>query len=381
MILNELIFSILFLDTSNQSPQLKPYPSWSAHQIGDETPEIVSPYRIRADNCGNLWVLDTGFDGNGTILASPRILVYDLHNDNLKRSYTFPPEQVKDDSIFASIAVEDEDCENLYAYCADMGKPGLVIYSWKLDNSWRMTHNFFNPDPTSGNFSIKGTTFQWNYGLVGIALSKPQSDGHPLLYFHPYVSTDEFMVSTKFLKNETLATSNGIYHNFEKIGTRGPNSQSNAQFLDKKTGVLFYTIPNLNAISCWYSTSKYYTIKTQGRILMNDTLMEFPNDIKVDDQSRLWVISNRYQKFVNSDLDPREINFRIMTATVQDAVDHTSCDPKTKPFPKIIDGLSGLLNNNQPNQPNITKAAMNSNARLQASFIVLISILIAKFLA
>lgn len=318
-----------------------------------EVPEIISPFRIRADACGRLWVLDTGVENivaeaNATVLSPTRLLVYDLHNDNLLRSYTFPAEQMKDNSFFANIAVEDEDCEDSYAYAADLGKPGLVIYSWKSQSSWRMTHNFFHPDPTAGNFSINGIDFQWEDGLFGLALSKPIApENHPVLYFHPFVSTDEFKVSTKFLKNETLATSSEIYREFSRIGSRGNNGQSSAQFLDKKTGVLFYALPNLNAIMCFKTTANNeYNVKSQGRIFMDRVLMEFPNDVKIDDQSRLWVISDRLQKFMYSELDANEVNFRILTATVKEAIDHTACDSKTKPLPGLLTNLTNFI---QPN--------------------------------
>lgn len=116
-----------------QSPALKPYPSWSAHRMSDEVPEIISPFRVRADACGRLWVLDTGVENivaeaNATVLSPTRLLVYDLHNDNLLRSYKFPEDHIKDGSFFASIAVEDEDCDDSFAYSADLGKPGLVSY-------------------------------------------------------------------------------------------------------------------------------------------------------------------------------------------------------------------------------------------------------------
>lgn len=314
----------------------------------DEVPEIISPFRVRADGCGRLWVLDTGVENivaeaNATVLAPTRILVYDLHNDNLLRSYKFPEDHIKEASFFASITVEDDDCDNSFAYSADLGKPGLVVYSWKSQSSWRMTHNFFHPDPTAGNFSINGINFQWEDGLFGTALSKPMPDGYPILYFHPFVSTDEFQVSTKFLRNETLATSNGIYDEFKRIGSRGLNGQSSVEFLDKKTGVLFYTLPNLNAIACWKTSNKDYTLKSQGRIFMDPVLMEFPNDVKVDDQSRLWVLSDRLQKFLYAELDSSEVNFRILTASVQDAIDHTACDPKTKKLPDIINKLNDLI--------------------------------------
>jgi hypothetical protein len=329
---------------------LKPYPSWSAHQkSADESPEIVSPFRVRADNCGRLWVLDTGKENvieenNVTVLSPTRILVYDLHNDNLLRSYNFPAEHVKEESFFASLAVEDDDCDNSFVYSADLRKPGLVVYSWKTQNSWRMTHNFFHPEPLAGNFSINGISFQWDDGLFGLALSKPQADGHPILYFHPFVSTDEFQVSTRFLKDENLAKSSEIYNEFKKVGSRGSNGQSNAEFLDKNTGVLFYTLPNLNAIACWKTTTKEYNVKSQGRIYMNPVLMEFPNDVKVDDQSRLWVLSDRLQKYIYSSLDTQEVNFRILTASVRDAIDHTACDVKTKPLKDVINKLGDFIN-------------------------------------
>lgn len=38
-------------------------------------------------------------------------MVYDLHNDALIRTYEIPSDQTTDDSFFANIAVEDEDCD------------------------------------------------------------------------------------------------------------------------------------------------------------------------------------------------------------------------------------------------------------------------------
>lgn len=46
-----------------EAPLLKPYPNWDAHRsLGDAPPSIVSPFRVRADQCGRLWVIDTGLD-------------------------------------------------------------------------------------------------------------------------------------------------------------------------------------------------------------------------------------------------------------------------------------------------------------------------------
>lgn len=346
-------------------------------------PEIVSTFRVRADACGRLWVLDTGVDNvwdNGTVLSKTKLLIYDLKdNDNLLRSYNFPDDQVKDGSFFASLAVEDDNCEDTFVYNADLGKPGLVVYSWKSDSSWRISHNFFHPDPTAGNFSINGINFQWTDGLFGLALSRPQGpQKETILYFHPFVSKDEFMVPTKFLKDPAMAeNANENYHEFKRLGTRGDDAQSNAEFLDKTTGVLFYTLPNLNAIACWQTKTKEYNVKSQGRIMMDKVLMEFPNDVKVDEKNRLWVLSDRLQRFLYDSLDPNEVNFRIFMAPVRTAIAHTACDVNTKSLPDIIEKLNEII---KPNITTTPSAAQSLYGKLRATLLTVVTLIMSRFL-
>lgn len=352
-----------------------------------EPRELVSPFRIRADQCGRLWVIDSGFhnllsEEDRVAIRSPSLVVYDLHNDNLLRRYEFPPEQVKNDSLFANIAVDDDDCDDAFAYVTDIFNPALLVYSWKQQSSWRVNHHYFHPDPLAGNYSIGNISFHWDDGLFGIALSKPQADGYPTLYFHPLSSTNEFSVSTRVLRNQTAATNQQeIFNEFKILGTRGPNAQSAVSFLDKITGVLFYTLPNLNAIACWRTNSKtkIYTIKSQGRVYMSPVDMSFPNDIKVDDQDRLWVLSNKLHIFMYSELNPNDVNFRILTATVKDAIEHTACDTKTKPFTEIIDRLGGILRPSTTAAPAQGIATTINLSIILTVFSVVMSILTPSF--
>jgi hypothetical protein len=345
--------------------------------------ELISPFRIRADRCGRLWVIDSGFinilsEDERISIKNPSLVIYDLHNDNLLRRYEFPADQVKNDSLFANVAIEDTDCDNTFAYVTDIFNPALLVYSWKLQESWRITHHYFHPDPLAGNYSIGNISFHWDDGLFGIALSKPGSDGYATLYFHPLSSTNEFSVSTRVLRNSSLAANpSEIYNEFKVLGSRGPNGQSAVQFLDQKTGVLFYTLPNLNAVACWRTNgkSKAYNIKSQGRVYMNPIDMSFPNDIKVDDQDRLWVLSNKLHVFMYSELNPTDINFRILTAQVKDAIEHTACDTKTKPLTEIIDKLGGIL------KPSTTKTpSQSSGLIIKGTFSPVIMIILVKLL-
>ena len=92
--------------------------------------------------------MDTGVDNilgeeNATVLSPTRLLIYDLHNDNLLRTYQFPSDHIKDNSFFASIAVDDDNCDDSYAYSADLGKPGLVRKFIFVINLFELKNNNF----------------------------------------------------------------------------------------------------------------------------------------------------------------------------------------------------------------------------------------------
>ncbi|KAJ8959015.1 hypothetical protein NQ318_022267, partial [Aromia moschata] len=153
------------------SPVLYPYPNWDSHRMGrdDDPPQIVSPFRIRADRCGRLWVLDTGYvnilEDDARPLSRPRLLIYTLRTDQLLRSYTIPDEQVhQNNSFFANIAVEDNDCQNSFAYLADLGHPAMVVYSYQAQKSWLVKHHYFHINPIAGEMLVGGVTFQWTDG-------------------------------------------------------------------------------------------------------------------------------------------------------------------------------------------------------------------------
>lgn len=332
---------------------------------------------MKADRCGRLWVLDTGVEDilNATEtkqLAPSQLLVYDLHNDNLIRRYELPKDQtVEQKSFFANIAVEDDDCENTFAYLADLGAPGLVVYSWKTKESWRVQHHYFHPDPLQGNYSIAGIQFQWPDGLFGIALSAQQDDGYATLYFHPLSSLNEFSVSTKVLRNQTLATGQEIYREFKIVGSRGINGQSGASFLDKTTGIIFYTLPNKNSLACWRTNSKgNYTIDN-GNVFTSSSEFVFPNDVKVDEKNRLWALSDNLQQFSYGELDRTAVNFRILSAQVNDAVRQTACEVKTP----LKDIIPNFVNKVGESVHTLTKNVGNSNGNGGASSLTVPTIL------
>lgn len=333
------------------SPVLQPYPSWQAHKKLNPTdvPDIVSPFHIKVDRCDRLWIVDTGIDGltkdnQLNAVAPARVRIYNLKDDNVFRTFNLPSGLKT--SIFSNIVVDDNDCEDAFAYIADAGTPpSLNVYSLKSNRTWMVQHNSFNIDPLAGNFTLLGVQFQTQDALYGLTLTEKKENGYPELYFHALAAYNEYKVSTMTLRNETLWTYPGfsapeikseVYKLFTHIGARKTNEQAGASVYDKTQNVFFYTLPNENAVGCWKLNNQNYTI---SNVFSSVTDMVYPIDIKIINNNTLWILSNKMQKFLYNKLDIADTNFYIHTVSVKDAVKNTECEPGF--IEKIKKTLSG----------------------------------------
>lgn len=142
------------------------------------------------------------------------------------------------------------------------------------------------------------------------------------LFFHALASTNEFRVENNVLKNESFCTS---YHAYELLGSRGPDTQSSIEVFDAITEVIFYTQINHNAIGCW-NTKKPFTVENQGIVAADNETLLFPNDLRVDSEGNLLVLSNRMPLFIYSKLPEGEENFRILTGKTSELIKGTVCE-------------------------------------------------------
>lgn len=74
---------------------------------------IISTFRVRADECDRLWVMDTGLAdilGDATSYATPSLAIFDLYTDKLIRRHYFPESLLKEDSFFANVVSIDFFC-------------------------------------------------------------------------------------------------------------------------------------------------------------------------------------------------------------------------------------------------------------------------------
>ncbi|KAG6450754.1 hypothetical protein O3G_MSEX006768 [Manduca sexta] len=309
------------------SPKLNPYPSFEGNEVGNCQSGLNTVYRIKADRCDRLWVLDVGtygYDPNVTNLCPYTLNVYDLNTDQRIRKYVFRPEDIVSTTFIANIALDiGSSCDDAFAYFSDELGYGLIAYSWEQNKSWRFSHSYFMPDPLVGDFNIAGLNFQWGAeGIFGITTSPIGSDGYRTLYFTPLSSHTEFAVSTRILRDESKVK--GSYKDFSVVGVRGPDSHTTAKVMDD-SGIQLFSLIDQNAIGCW-SSSLPFKPQNIGIIDKDDVGLVFPSDVKIDEERNVWVMSDRMPVFLEAELDYSDINFRIYTAPMDTMVQGTVCE-------------------------------------------------------
>ncbi|KAL0279776.1 UNVERIFIED_CONTAM: hypothetical protein PYX00_001261 [Menopon gallinae] len=299
------------------SPKLHPYPDWSWQ--GDNNCEgIVSAFRTKIDECGRLWVIDSGVteileDANRD--CPPKILVFDLDTDQLIMKYIFPQDVLEYGSLLVTIAVDNrlKHCRDTFAYVADVTTYGLIVFNSRTRSSWRVSSNYFYPFPLYGTLNVAGQEFDLMDGVIGLALSPINKYGDRTLYFHSLASVREAKVSANLLRNESNFEDG---HNYVSkkfyITDEVRESQSVAQDMSKR-GVLFFGLLSPVSVACWNSKLPYvpFNIVT---IAQNNETLRFSSGVKVvrkNGVEELLVTSSRFSSYFLGNIDERDVNFRI----------------------------------------------------------------------
>lgn len=185
-------------------------------------------------------------------------------------------------------------------------------------------NSFFKNNAQLGTFSIAKKTFKWDGGLFGLALGKTHADNSRDVYFHSLINFNENVVSNRVLQDEKLSKDQSYY---QLLGSRGQDSYSTVEAYDHKTGVLFYTLISTNGVGCW-NTNKPL-IEGNAVIADRDPVsFVFPNDMKLDDEGNLWIVTDKMFHFIRNQLDYKEVNYRVLVGRVEDIIRGTACEGK-----------------------------------------------------
>jgi hypothetical protein len=127
------------------------------------------------------------------------------------------------------------------------------------------------------------------------------------------------------LKNERYATNEASHSAYKLEGERGPNTQATAEIFDPKTDTIFYTQINRDAISCW-NVNESCTPSNHGLVDSDPVTLVYPNDMKVDRDGNMWVLSDRLPLFWYTSLKAGEVNYRVLTEKTSELIQGTPCE-------------------------------------------------------
>jgi len=78
--------------SQSKSPLLNPYPNWELNREGNCN-GLASVFRVMADECNRLWVLDTGLVNSfemGQQICPPKVMAFDLKTDRVIFNMNIP---------------------------------------------------------------------------------------------------------------------------------------------------------------------------------------------------------------------------------------------------------------------------------------------------
>lgn len=235
-------------------------------------------------------MIDSGtvdiFSSDVKRICQPQLLVFNLKNKRLLLRYRIPDSVLREHSILTTVAVDILDvkgrCQEAFAYIADVTGFGLIVVDAHREKSWRVTSNYFYPDPLNGHFNINNEQFDLMDGVLGLALSPAQNGKKDkTLYFHSLASVRESWVSAALLRNESNFENNinAVADKFYvSQGTRP--GQSAASTMDGEGAALFFSVLTKNSLNCWNPRLPY----NENNIVeldRDDVTFQFASGLKV----------------------------------------------------------------------------------------------------
>ncbi|XP_014204829.1 protein yellow-like [Copidosoma floridanum] len=300
------------------SPRLQAYPSWEWHSAGKgdfNCSKLISVYRVRADKCNRLWVLDSGINtsiDDFTVACPPKILIFDLQTDRLVRIVSFPREAVRTNSLFTNLVLDDTTattCDDVYVYVTDTTGPGLVVVEGATGRSWRFLHASMLPHPDQATYRIGRDTFELFDGIVGLAFSPRLAT----VYYQPLATDRLFSVATSALR----AGPPGFEDQLPVTLIGRKSSQGLGLAVDPRDDSILFSPLTETAVASWQPQTN-----SQRILAYSPEKLQFAAEVRwvERDSGNVWALTSRFHKFFKKQVNPRDTNIRVMRIRPEDIV-------------------------------------------------------------
>ncbi|EDK38842.2 hypothetical protein PGUG_02940 [Meyerozyma guilliermondii ATCC 6260] len=268
-----------------------------------------------------LWVLDTGRPTiNGTsalaLPGGPKLMAFDINNNTVKRTYTFPSDVHYPDSYLNDVRIDQRanvtESGQGIAYLvdsSDQGRNGIIMLDLGTGESWRHLDQHPSVLRVPENVpSYEGKPFYMHFehqprgfqveGIDGIQLSV---DGETLFY-SPMTSSYLYSIPAKYLransKKDPLANQRAQNH-VNNLGQRGGMANG---FEGDTNDLIYMPMPEHNAIYVYNSTS------LAAEPFVRDPRILWPDTICIGFDGYLYININQlyYQAAWNNGVDTRQ---------------------------------------------------------------------------
>lgn len=227
-------------------------------------------------------------------------------------TYDFPNEICLQRGGFLNDIVIDEE-DGGYAYITDNGQidPGLIVYSLKLNNAWKLRDSSMFGDKEGSDFTVAGITYQATIPIDGIALSptiNTVTGRNKLLFYCPMSSYNLYGIPSSVIKNQEAVLSGMWRTSIVFVGRK--QGQSDGLAMDN-LGNLYYGLLNLNAVGRWNLNENFVN---SAIIDIEPQTIIWPDTFTFDNNGHLYLVTNNAGRyFGNTTLTfDRSIKFRIL---------------------------------------------------------------------
>ena len=216
-------------------PSAFPNDSWNNWEIGKKVSDsvFVAVQSVVAFE-NDLYVLDTRNPEFKGVIDPPKLFVFDLSTNKLKKTYTFPESSYHKDSYINDLRV---DKENGSIYLTDSGHAGLIVLNMETTEAKRVLDNNIATKAEVDHLTIDGQAFTNVIHSDGIALNPLDKK----LYFHALSGYTLYAIDPLVLIH---GTDKEIAQSVEKIAkTSAPDGM-----IYNSNGDLYYGDLEQNAI-------------------------------------------------------------------------------------------------------------------------------------
>ena len=251
---------------ADQSLQSFPNDSWNNWEIGQPTAsdQFVGVQSVVAFE-NELYVIDTRSVKFQEVLDAPRIYVFDLESDELKKTYILDDAVYYPDSYINDLRIDP--IKNLI-YLTDSGHAGLIVLDSETGNFRRILNEHQSTKAEQSYLTFDNNKWEGTINSDGIALDAVNG----LLYYHALTAYSLYSIPTdSLLTKSKKAIENSVVFE-DKTGA------PDGMILDSKGNLYFADLEN-NKIQYRKPDGTIHTLIEGDQVRWADTFSIYNNEL------------------------------------------------------------------------------------------------------